>query len=408
MRSTESPKIRGNILVIDDTPQNVQILSEILSKEGYAMTSAGDGEAGLARALQTKPDLVLLDLVLPGMMGIEVLEILKREQPETAIVLTTAYGSEETAIQAMRRGVQDYIINKRPFDPIEVREVVRRAIAEARLRHENTRLTRELELANDQLQEYAANLEKTVVELRNANARLQEMDRLKASFFSMISHELRHPLTVAKGYIELVETGEASGLSATNEQYLHIVRDNLNQLAGMIDDLLDLSRMEAGRFQIEQQFIKPQTFVHHAVQAFMQSAREKGLTLESQLTDALPLVNADPLRVVQVLSNLLQNAIKFTPAGGCVSITGHALENEVEFCVQDTGIGIPEKDRDKIFERFYQVQRTESNHGGAGLGLSICREIMRLHGGRIWVESAEGQYSKFYFTLPRAPAEQPE
>ncbi len=401
MRTKGPLKPKGRVLIVDDTPQNIQVLSDILTEENYEILSASDGETGLEIAFNEKPDLIMLDLVLPGMMGIEVLEILKRDFPDAAIILTTAYGSEETAIQAMRHGVQDYIINKRPFDYVEVREVVRRALAEARLKKENARLTRELEIANTQLKEYAANLEKTVTELRNANERLRELDQIKASFFSMISHELRSPLTVAKGYLELVDTEPNSGMSENVRNYLHIVSENFDQLAGMIDDLLDLSRMESGRFHIEIQIVKPQTFVRHAVQAFGASAREKGIALVSTVNDDLPPVTADPLRVVQVLSNLLQNAIKFTPHGGSITITARALADVEEFCVADTGIGIPAQDRERIFERFYQVQHDGSNHGGAGLGLSICREIVRLHGGKIWVESEEGKYSKFYFTLPR-------
>ena len=184
----------GRILIVDDTPQNVASLCAILEPDGYEIASAADGEKGLARARAEHPDLILLDLVLPGIMGIEVLETLKRAQPETTVILTTAYGSEETAIQAMRHGVNDYIINKRPFDPVEVREVVRRAITESHLRRENLRLSQELGLANRQLKEYAAHLESSVEELRGVNERLKELDQAKAAFFSMISHELRSPL----------------------------------------------------------------------------------------------------------------------------------------------------------------------------------------------------------------------
>ena len=396
----------GRILIVDDTPRNIEILSEILNPDGYELSSAADGEAGLQRARADKPDLVLLDLVLPGIMGIEVLEILKQEQPQTTVILTTAYGSEETAIQAMRRGVNDYIINKRPFDPSEVREVVRRAIGESRLRQENFRLTHELELVNQQLQEYAGHLERNIEELRSANERLKELDRMKASFFSMISHELRHPLTVAKGYLELIETGSGGEVTAEMRRYLHIINDNFDHLAEMIDDLLDLSRMESGRYHIQRQAVRPSGIINHTIQAFTASAHEKELRLESQLTESLPLVSADPLRVVQVLTNLLQNAIKFTPNGGTITVSACESGPDVQFSVTDTGIGIPPIELDRIFDRFYQVRRDDSNLGGAGLGLAICKEIIRLHGGRIWAESEEGHGSRFFFTLPRAVEEQ--
>src|SRR5581483_12180492 len=193
-------KVRGSVLVIDDTPLNQEILTEILASEGYLLDFAHDGESGLNKAFQLKPDLVLLDLVLPGIMGTDVLQVLKRDLPETLVILTTAYGSEETAIKAIRAGVNDYIINKRPFDADEVREVVRRAVTEAHLRRENQRLQKELQISNEQLSASYA-------KLQVAYEQLKELDKAKASFFSMVSHDLRHPIAVAKGYLELILTG---------------------------------------------------------------------------------------------------------------------------------------------------------------------------------------------------------
>lgn len=192
---------RGTVLVIDDTPINQQILTDILGDEGYTLIFAQDGESGLVQARGLKPDLVLLDLVLPGIMGTDVLAILKQELPETMVILTTAYGSEETAIKALRAGVNDYIINKRPFDADEVREVVKRAVTESFLRRENQRLQREVDFKNEELAEKYA-------ELQAAYERLKELDKAKASFFSMVSHDLRHPIAVAKAIWNLFAQGE--------------------------------------------------------------------------------------------------------------------------------------------------------------------------------------------------------
>lgn len=400
---TRTPRAddRGVVLIIDDTPLNIVILTDILKSEGYVLLSATDGEEGLQTALERKPDLVLLDLVLPGLMGIDVLEILKREQPETTVILTTAYGSEETAIQALRRGVSDYIINKRPFDANEVREVVRRALTEARLRQENARLQRELTLANQQLKEYSGYLEHSVQELRNANERLKELDRAKAAFFSMISHELRHPLTIAKGYIELVN-GSSTSLDAETRGFLEIAEQNLRNLASMVDDLLDLSRMEAGHYQVDRQAERVSALINQTLLAQGASANIKELKLESNLPDGLPLISADPLRIAQVLSNLVDNAIKFTPAGGRVTLSARDAGHDVEFIIGDTGVGIERNELDKIFDRFYQVKNPAiPNAGGAGLGLAICREIIRLHGGQIWAVSQPGKGTEIHFTIPK-------
>ncbi len=402
---TKPPTDNGLVMIVDDTPGNVEILCEILAPSGYRLVTASDGESGLEQARQEPPDLMLLDMILPGMMGIDVLDILKEEQPDTTVILTTAYGSEETAIQAIRRGAYDYIINKRPFDALEVREVVRRAMSEARLRRENRRLSQELEQANKQLQEYASHLEREVQDEHSANEHLKELDRAKAAFFSMISHELRHPLTVAKGYLQLIESGQSGEVSAGSRRYLRIISENFDHLAEMIDDLLDLSRMEAGSYQIQCQVVRPLGILQNAIQAFAPIALEKDITVENRLPDSLPLVSADSMRIIQVISNLLHNAVKFTPRGGKITVSAAETESEIQVTVADSGIGIPHDELEHIFERFYQVHRDEMHAGGAGLGLAICREIVRLHGGRIWAESEPGQGSRFTFTLPRESEE---
>ena len=400
MRTPENANM-GRVLIIDDTPSNVEMVTSILKPDGYEILSANDGESGLRLTRECKPDLVLLDLVLPGIMGIEVLEILKREQPETIVILTTAFGSEETAIQALRHGVNDYIINKRPFDAGEVRDVVRRARKEGLLRQDNARLQRELTSANRQLKEYSDYLEQSVEELRNANEQMTELDRAKASFFSMISHELRHPLTVAKGYLELVTAGEAS-LTPETRRYLGIAEQNLIYLAKMLDDLLDLSRMEAGHYQIDRQPERVAKLVDQTVLAMTAAASAKGIRLETDLHDALPLVSADPRRITQVLANLVDNAIKFTPSGGSIELSAKERATEIEFIVSDTGIGIAQSELEKIFERFYQIKNPAlPNQEGAGLGLAISREIIRLHGGQIWAVSEEGHGTQLHFTLPK-------
>jgi signal transduction histidine kinase len=401
MRTASTERI-GTVLVVDDTALNRQLLSEILSPEGYELAYATDGRTGVRHALEEHPDIVLLDLVLPDIMGIEVLEILKQQLPEIPVVLTTAFGSEETAVQALRRGVHDYIINKHPFDEAEVREVVRRAMNEAQLRRENARLQRELIVANQQLHDYGVQLERTVEELRATNSRLSHLDQNKASFFSMISHELRHPLTVAKGYLELV-TGTEMPVDPETRSHLQIAEEHLKKLADMVDDLLDLSRMEAGYYKVDRQPVRVSSLMNQTKQSFGNLASATGIELRVELPEQVPLVSADPLRTMQVLANLVDNAMHFTPNGGSIVVAARDRGREIEFTVSDTGTGIPSEDLEKIFERFYQIKDPDNpSVAGAGLGLAICREIIRLHGGQIWAESELGQGTKIHFTLPKA------
>ncbi len=383
---------RGTILIIDDTPLNQEILTEILGPEQYSLHFAADGETGLDKAYQLRPDLVLLDLVLPGIMGTDVLDILKREVPETLVILTTAYGSEETAIKALRLGVNDYIINKRPFDADEVREVVRRAVNEAHLRRENQRLQREIQFKNEQLQHNYA-------ELEVAYARLQELDKAKASFFSMVSHDLRHPIAVAKGYLELIRTGNAP-IDDETRAYIQVAEQEMRYIAEMVDDVLDLSRMDAGYYHVDLQPTAVSFLLSQARLAFRGQAAQRNMTITIEPTDELPLVSADSLRMGQVMSNLIENALKFTPSGGSIFLDAHQNGEMIEITVRDTGVGIDPGEQEKIFERFYRIKRGEQlEDKGSGLGLAICREIVRLHGGRIWAESTPGRGSTFHLTL---------
>jgi len=420
-----------HILIVDDEPANVKILTDVLAPQGYHLSVADDGRVGLEKALRDKPDVLLLDLVLPGLSGLEVLQEMQAKQPETIVIVTTAYGSEATAVEALRRGVRDYVVNKRPFDREEVLQVVRRAIAEGELRRENARLTQQLVETNKQLAERNRQLEETVHRLQAANEKLKELDGMKSSFLSMISHELRAPLTVAKGYIDLAES-ESAGKNERVREFLHVAADNCKHLAQMIDDLLDISRMEAGRYKIDPQPTRMGKLITQAVASLTGAAAGKGVTLQAHVPADLPLVHADPVRILQVLTNLLNNAIKFTPEGGKITVTASlATANHrpptavqlpsavggrppalsqvegsaVVITVTDTGIGIPPHELEAIFDKFYQVQRAaEPEPRGVGLGLAICREIVALHGGRIWAES-DGQHgSVFRFTLPKADA----
>lgn len=390
------PEPRGTVLVIDDTPLNQDILTDILGSEGYTLRFAPDGESGLALARHLKPDLVLLDLVLPGIMGTDVLAILKHELPETMVILTTAYGSEETAIKALRAGVNDYIINKRPFDADEVREVVKRAVTEAILRRDNRRLQQEVDFKNQELaQKYT--------ELEAAYERLKELDKAKASFFSMVSHDLRHPIAVAKGYLELIRTGKEE-LNPETRSGVEIAEQEMRYLNELVDDVLDLSRMDAGYYHIDRQPLQVAMLLQQARVAFRAQAAQRNIALEIEPCEDLPLVSADSLRMNQVLSNLIENALKFTPEGGRITMNANPFDEQVAISVRDTGVGIEPGEHEKIFDRFYRIRRGEQvEDKGSGLGLAICREIVRLHGGRIWAESEMGKGATFYLTL--LPAE---
>ncbi|HEY5527125.1 MAG TPA: ATP-binding protein [Candidatus Anoxymicrobiaceae bacterium] len=230
---------------------------------------------------------------------------------------------------------------------------------------------------------------------------LKRVDELKSNFVSNVSHELRTPLTSISGFVSLLLAGRAGPLSANQEKYLDVVKQQSGYLTHMIEDLLDLSRLQAKRVKTESQRTVLQEIATSVVKRLARAAKEGDVEVRLKLRDDLPAVNADGVRISQVLTNIVGNAIKFTGPGGLVEITAHAAGSSVQVQVSDTGVGISSSALPHLFDRFFQAHGAESmDQGGFGLGLAISREIVELHGGKIWAESATGRGSSFFFTLP--------
>jgi signal transduction histidine kinase len=382
----------ATILILDGTPEHLD-MPGLLAVEGYTILTATTGAEGLSLARDRAPDLFLLTDV-----DDQFVQTLRRERPEAAVLLLAPESQRDPTHGRSTR--YDGVIRHYPPDPAEVREAVRRALEVVQLRRDNLRLQQELLLASQQLRDYSAHLEENLEELRAVNERLKELNQSNAVFVSIVSHELRHPLTVAKGYLELV-IGSDARLDDETRGFLEIAEQNLKNLSKLLDDLLDLSRIEAGHYHIDRQPERLDVLIHRTIRSRAAEANARSIKLESALAENLPRVSADPLRITQVLSNLVDNALKFTPEGGCVTISAHRLARAVEVMVGDTGIGIPAAELEKVFERFYQIKNPAlAPQEGAGLGLAICREIVRLHNGQIWATSAEGGGAQLHFTLP--------
>ncbi|MFQ5952917.1 MAG: sensor histidine kinase [Candidatus Omnitrophota bacterium] len=240
--------------------------------------------------------------------------------------------------------------------------------------------------------------------LADANKKLQELDGLKDNFLSMVSHELKTPLTTIQGYITFLKDGKAGDLSEGQWRALKITEEQADYLNNLIGELVDLSRIESGEFSVK---LEPTDLTRIAAKVINSLARpfaEKSIITENSLPEKLPLVLADPKRMSQVFTNLLENAVKFTPPGGKITVSACEKEEKVEFCISDTGIGIPGEEIGKIFDRFYQIDSmVERKYGGCGLGLTIIKNIIELHKeGRIWVESEPGRGSRFFFELGKS------
>jgi putative tryptophan/tyrosine transport system substrate-binding protein len=261
------------------------------------------------------------------------------------------------------------------------------------------RMTENLHAAYSKLEK---KVEDRTRELAFANERLKELDRMKSDFVSHVSHELRTPLTAIKGAVDLILREVAGPLTEKQIHYLTRVRSNAQHLAGLINDLLDLSKIESGRIEVKSSRVSLSGLVYEAVEALRPVAAEKVIALEETVREPSILVWADRDKINQVLTNLIGNAIKFTPVQGKVTISASRNGGEsVQVSVSDTGPGVPPEEKEKIFAKFYRVAEVNGeNSKGTGLGLAIAKALVELHGGKIWVESEPGCGSTFSFTLP--------
>ncbi len=229
---------------------------------------------------------------------------------------------------------------------------------------------------------------------------LRKLERVRRDFVANVSHELKTPLTAIQGFAETL-LGGAIDDPQNRIRFLEIILEHSRRLARLTDDLLKLSKMDADRLELEIHRLSVSQFIESCVETTQRPAAEKNLRISVNLQEHLPDIAADRRRLAEVLQNLLDNAIQYTPSGGQIMISAAADGDEVEFTVTDTGIGIPRTDQPRIFERFYRVDVARSREvGGTGLGLAIAKHLVETHGGRIWVESEVGQGAQFHFTVP--------
>jgi two-component system phosphate regulon sensor histidine kinase PhoR len=230
--------------------------------------------------------------------------------------------------------------------------------------------------------------------------RLRRLETIRQDFISNISHELRTPLASLKALTETLQESALEDPPAAR-RFLERMDTELDALSQMVEELLELSRIESGRVPLKFVAIPPHQLIDQAVERLTMQAERAGLTIEIACPEDLPPAKADPPRLVQVIVNLLHNAIKFSSSGGNIRISARVQKENLLFSVQDNGIGISSADLPRIFERFYKTDRARSG-GGTGLGLAIARHLIEAHGGTIWVESLEGEGSTFFFTIPIA------
>jgi len=552
----EVPRPQPRILVVDDEPHVVQIFQDLLAQRGYEVSSCTNGDDAIVKVTKESFDLVLTDINLPGVDGLEVVRAAKAADKDTCVILITGYASTTTAIGALSQGAYDYLTA--PFDLWETAKAIERGLESRFLVIENRRLVTRLEEANRELQQHELILSRMVKEatqritalyeagkeistslsrqatldvivnqvaklagaeaslvflydtdageyvaeagvgipaerlreyhfgngvglhgqaVRNASPvrcqsvadtigvegflsdltassalvvplltnenvlgtitalrrngrgftpddqelltmfasqasiavtnailyeRTKELDRMKSEFVAVVSHEVRTPLTSIKGSLELLGDERFHVLPPPQKELLSICQANTERLISLINDILDFSKLESSKLSLNFESVEVGLIVPEAVDHIKNLAAMKGIAIDIHMEGSAGLIEADPMRVAQVITNLLGNAIKFSPENGKIEVWARGSDEEVTVDIKDFGKGISQRDLSRLFQRFAQLDSSTTRRaGGTGLGLVISKGIVEQHGGRIWVESAMGKGSTFSFSLPR-------
>ena len=354
------------VLVVDDEEWMRDACEQILQPEGLEVMTAADGQAGLEMARRHSPDLILADLKMPGMDGIAYLQSVKAFDPEVAAIVITGYATLETAVEAMKAGAYDFLA--KPFKPADLRAVVRRG-----------------------LEHRAA--------ATRAAALLQGDAPAAELHLAMLAHRFKAPLAVLRQCVGVILEGYTGEISPRAKGMMEIVAQRADQMIQFVNDWLTLSRLEQGKGIQEPKAVDVLGTVKAAVERVKQDRRAEQLTIQCVVAgDPEPLL-ADPSALDELFSNLLDNAVRYTPPGGSVRVEVNAAADGTTIVVRDTGPGISPEDLERIFEPFYRGQAQKSIPG-TGLGLPIAKRIAEGHGGRLEVQTVLGEGAAFRVFLP--------
>jgi two-component system sensor histidine kinase/response regulator len=365
------------ILVLDDNYDLLTNIELILEMEGYQVLSACSGSEALTLLDQTRPDLIISDIMMPEIDGYEFYQRV-RQNPElltVPFIFLTAKGEREDIRFGKRLGVDEYLT--KPLEPEDLLIAI-----EAKLRR-----LREIK----------------------ASSR-QEVERLKDIILRVLAHELKTPLTLMKAAVEQLVESKIYFYDEEEQELLSLASNGGERLEALVMDVLTVANIEAGEvknlFEAEKEEVDLSLCIEHAVAGCEREAASRGVTIGVDVPKVLPAVTGHPEQLAEVLSKLLDNALKFSPAtGGQVVIRARSENEGVKISVEDEGVGIPAAEIPRIFDLFYQVNRHKYEQQGIGVGLAIARELVEIHGGSIEVESEVGKGSTFIVVLPGSPSQ---
>jgi two-component system sensor histidine kinase/response regulator len=372
----------ANILVIDDERGIREGCRRALTPAGYNVEVAETGGSGLRQLREGSFDLVLLDLMMPGMSGMEALDRIHEIDPEIVVIIITGYATVEAAVTTIKKGAYDFI--SKPFTSDDLLLVVNQGLEHRRLRLETKRLQA---------------IEEEARELGRAKVELEKLDAMKSRFMLTVAHELRAPIAAIQGYLGLILDGYAAD---DEREMVESAYQRCGELLDMLHDLLLLAHMKERAAGVNRARTVSVAKTLEEVAGLMKpEAERKRLTLKVEIRDR-PQMLADEEQLKQLWTNLISNGIRYTPPGGTVIVSLEERDGQVVGAVSDTGIGIAADDLPRIFDEFYRTHQAKGmEEHGTGLGLPIVKQIVDSYGGTIDVDSTVGKGTTFAFTLPR-------
>jgi len=370
MKFSQTRQTRGDILIVDDTPDNLRLLSAMLTKQGFEVRKALNGQLAIISAQADPPDLILLDIRMPEMNGYEVCRQLKAHPitQEVPIIFISALDEALDKVKAFAAGGVDYVT--KPFQEAEVLARIENQLRIQQLQQQLIEQNKELVRSNRELEQFAY----------------------------VVSHDLQQPLQSVTGFARLLLLKHEHELDESAQDYLNRIHDAGNRMQRFIQDLLDYARIQENNQ--EQQAVNCQDVLKQVLDNLQVAIAEKQATI---VHDSLPIVLGNETQLIQLFQNLISNAIKFvkpelTPQ---VKISAISQDNEWIFGVHDNGIGIESQNLERVFEIFHRLHSMRE-YAGTGIGLATCKKIVEYHQGHIWVESQPHVGTVFYFTLQKA------
>lgn len=352
------------ILIVDDEPANLEVLGNNLRSHNYDVIFALDGDEALEVTRELVPDIILLDVLMPGKGGYEVCQMLKSDPrtKEVPIIFLTVKNMPEDIVEGFRIGGVDYVT--KPFNE-----------AELMMRVENQ------------------------MKLLTTQRSQAELMASQKKFFSILAHDLRDQLSACLGLQQLILSGEDE---VNNPMHGDTLQSMLQQTYEFLQSMLTWGKVQMDQAVFNPEEVQLTALVHNTIIKEQARARQKQIEIENQVPDSV-LVLADTKFLEVILRNLLTNAVKFTHKGGRIIVTARTIDDTIQVCVEDNGVGMTAKEQEGLFLIDEKVQRMGTNReSGSGFGLNLCHSLVELHHGRIWVESEKDQGSRFFFTLPVA------